>query len=127
MEAIDTINLSVIGNTTGSSYEGSFKVKTLLTRRDQFTADLKRREIIGGTNPGEAMPALQGEAFVIGQLFVRIVDGPAWWVQSSSGLELKDSNVTDELFKIVLDAETKAKEQIRQKAKEALTKLAGGT
>jgi len=126
MEAIDTFTLSVTGNVTGQLYDGTFKVKTLLTRREQFNADLKRREIVGG-QPGDAMPTLQGEAFVLGQLFVRIVDGPGWWPQSSFGLDLRDSNVTDEMFRLALEAEQKAKESIRGKAKEALEKLSGNT
>jgi hypothetical protein len=124
MENIEVINLSVTGNTTGRSYNGTFKAKTLLTRRDQFAADLKRREIIGSVAPDTAMPALVGEAFIIGQLSVRIIEAPDWWTQSAGGLDLQDANVSEDLFRHAVEAEQKAKDAIKQQAKEALTKLA---
>lgn len=124
MEGNDVINFSSIGNNTGEHYSGNFKVKAFLTRRDYFLADQRRREIIGSTSPENAMSALVGEAFMLGQLRARILEGPAWWGASDGGLDLRDSNVIEELFKLALQVQDKAQTELKEKAKEALQKLA---
>lgn len=124
MDNFDTIDLNSIGEVTGNPYVGKFKVKTLLSRRDYFTADLKRREIVGSVSPENAMPTLVGEAYMLGQLFVRIVEAPEWWNNAGMGLDLKDSNITAELFEATTQVEKKAKDAVKEKAQAALQKLA---
>jgi hypothetical protein len=122
MDTIKTIELVTTGQDTGHPYSGNFEVKTVLSRRDRFAADQKRREVLG---PGgdSALPTLQGEAFMIGQLWVRVVKAPDWWSNANCGLDLKDENVTPELFELALKAESDAVKELQSKAKSSLEKL----
>lgn len=123
MDTLKQIDFSAVGTETGSSYSGVFKVKTSLSRRDRFQADAKRREVLGPLGEG-ALSTLQGEAFMIGQLSVRIMQAPDWWSASANGLDLKDENVTPELFEACLEAERETAKLLQGKAKEALERLA---
>jgi hypothetical protein len=120
---IKVIDINLIGNTTGQPYNGSFQVKTLLSRREQFQADARRREIIG-PNGESAMPALQGEAFMLGQLSARIVKAPDWWDRSSGGIDLKDDNVISTLFEEALRAEKEAIDEVKKQAEDSLKEIA---
>ena len=122
MENTKVIELSTSGTLTGKPYVGSFKAKGVLTRRDQFLADATRRRIIG-PNPGDALPALQGEAYMLGQLSVRLVEVPDWWTACANGELLEDGNVIAELYELALGAETSIKEEINKAAQTALAKL----
>lgn len=122
MENSKVIELSTTGSITGKSYVGSFRAKGVMTRRDQFLADAARRRIIG-PNPGDALPALQGEAYMLGQLSVRIIDAPDWWRASANGELLEDGNVIAELYELSLTAENDLRKDISEAAKAALDKL----
>lgn len=122
MENTKPIELTTIGAVTGKSYSGAFKAKGILTRRDQFVADSARRRIIG-PNPGDALPALQGEAYMLGQLSVRIVDAPDWWISCANGELIEDGNVIAELYELALDAEKSIKAEINKAAETARERL----
>lgn len=122
MDTIKVIEFNTIGKDTGQPYSGKFKIKTVLSRRDRFSADLRRREILGPNGDG-AMPTLQGESFMMGRLFVSIVEGPDWWNNSNSGLDLNDENVISELFEEALQAEREQLESVQKRAEQALEKL----
>lgn len=124
-DATAPINLSVIGSRTGKPYNGKFLVKTVLTRKENFLADERRRFIIGN-NSLSAPPALQGEAFMLGQLFVRFSEAPDWWNQSDAGLELEDENVIGELFKLTEEIVEAAEQELQKESKKALENLADG-
>lgn len=100
METTVPIMIDVIGQRTGNPYNGKFLVKTNLTRRENFIADERRRMIVG-TNPLGVAPSLNGEAYMLGQLFVRILEGPKWWKDSDGGLDLEDENVIGELYRLI--------------------------
>lgn len=123
MELIAQVSFSGKGKLTGTQYDGIFQVRTCLTRREQFTADQKRREIIGPMTPEAAMPALVGEAFMLGQLSVRILEAPGWWRAADGGLDLRDANIIDELFRKVLDTELKATDATNQQAAQVAKEL----
>lgn len=122
METTVEFKINEVGDDTGNPYTGTFKVKTLLDRKDRFLADERRRAIIG-SNAADALITLQEEAFILGQLSVRVVDGPRWWKDSNNGLLLEDGNVIVKLYEIALQKELERKEKIREEAKEAVKKL----
>lgn len=122
MENIKTIELSTTGSVTGKPYVGTFRAKGILTRRDQFLADAARRRIIG-PNPADALPALQGEAYMLGQLSVRLIEAPDWWVNLANGELIEDGNVIAELYEKALEAESKVKEDLNKAAEKAMSKL----
>lgn len=122
-EVTKTIHVSTVGTLTGKPYNGKFTVKTVLNRRENFLADERRRFILGG-NPNSAPPALQGEAYMLGQLFVRIVDAPDWWKQADGGLDIEDDNLIGELYKSIEAAAAEHEKELQQEAKGALDRLA---
>jgi hypothetical protein len=97
-EFIKEIALDLRGTESGIRRHGKFKVKTLLTRRDRFQADEHRRRLVGGYNPEGALVTLQEEAYILGQLRVRVVDAPQWWIAAGWGEDLEDGNVIAKLF-----------------------------
>lgn len=122
-DATAPIHISTVGSVTGKPYNGKFLIKTVLNRRENFLADERRRYILGG-NPNSAPPALQGEAYMLGQLFVRIVEAPDWWKQSDSGLDIEDDNVIGELYKAAEAAASDREKVIQDEAKASLEQLA---
>jgi hypothetical protein len=123
METTVRFGISLTGLQTGRPYAGDFTVKTVLSKKDQFRADEIRR-ILLGVNSESALPALQGDAFMMGQLAVRIVDGPEWWKKSNNGADLEDDNVIPTLFELCMDKEKEHKEKLKAAAEEALKILA---
>ncbi len=125
-DATEPINLSVVGTRTGKPYSGKFLVKTVLSRRENFMADERRRFILGA-NALSAPPALQGEAFMLGQLYVRIAESPDWWRNSDGGLDLEDENVIGELFKLIEGKVEESEDKLQAEAKVAVEKLANSS
>lgn len=122
METTVKVDFHEIGSDTGQAYEGSFTIKTLLSRRDLFIAD-ERRRLILGTLGDSAPSSINGEAFMMGQLAVRIVDSPKWFKDADLGLDLKDENIVPLLFKLCVEKEQERKDDIKKKSEESLKKL----
>ena len=122
MDNIATINISVVGDESGQPFSGEFEVKTLLSRADRFEADRLRRAILGDRG-GEAAPALAGEAFMLGQLSVRIKKAPAWWTDHDNGLSLSDLNVIVDVFNAAVAKEEERKAAMVKAADTAATSL----
>lgn len=118
METTDTFSVNIVGEESGNTYTGTFKVKTLISRRDAFAADEKRRLVIG-SNPMNALSVLDAEAFMIGQLMVRVLESPQWWKDSSGGLDMDDGNVTSEIFNCAIKAEQNRKDKLIEAGKAA--------
>lgn len=124
METTAQFSINETGTKSGRLFSGSFTVKTLLTRADQFAADQKRREILG---PGgqEALEGLRLEAFMLGQLSVRIVKAPQFWEDTNQGLNLEDFNIIQILFDKCIELEGQRSAALQQEAKQALERMAG--
>jgi hypothetical protein len=122
MEISSSFAISIIGNETQQPFTGTFKVKTLLTRLEQFRADQLRRDLLG-PNPEAAMPQLIGEAFIHSQLKVRLLEAPDWFKNSNYGLELLDSNITPEIFEKCMAEVEKKKQEFKASAELAATGL----
>jgi hypothetical protein len=123
METTAKFSVNIIGESTGKPFAGTFTAKTVLTRGDRFVADQRRRELLGA-GAQDALPDLQLEAYMHGQLMVRIIESPEWWKQSEYGKNLEDANVIVELFNLVREKEDQAKESLKKTAEEALSKIA---
>lgn len=124
MKTSKVISVSIVGDRTGRNYNGQFTTKTVSTMKDEFQADLRRRQVIG-PSPDGTPPAsnLQWRAFMIGQISTKVLDAPKWWIDSYDGLELEDSNVITELYEAVLKAEEEITEDIKKESEEAMDKL----
>jgi hypothetical protein len=123
METTKPFIIDDIGQRSGRSYEGKFTVKTLLSRRENFVADERRRFILG-MNGTQAAPSLSGEAYMLGQLSVRIIDAPKWWTDSDNGLDLVDENIIGLVYRLMEERVKEAEDEIAGKAKGSLEKLA---
>lgn len=122
METTVKLSFSAVGNQTGSPYNGDFVVKTNITRREAFVAD-ERRRLLLGPNATNVPASVNGEAYMFGQLSVRIVDGPDWWKNSDSGLDLQDENIAPELFTLVMQKEEERQKDVKAKADKAVKEL----
>lgn len=122
METTAIFNVTVTGEESGQPFNGQFKVKTLLSRRDRLRADEIRRELIGG-KPEGASASVIADALVLSQLAVRIIESPAWWQNSQGGLDLADANVIGEVFRLTMDEADKRAAALKKESEEALKKL----
>lgn len=118
-------DINIVGEDSGNPYTGSFTVRTLLTRNQLAQADMNRRLILGPIPEGAApMPRIATDAFIAGQLSVRIIEAPQWFDSAGiGGIDLFDTNVTEEIFRKALEAESQRKESLNKKADTAAEKL----
>jgi hypothetical protein len=123
MNEIESVSLTVVGEGSQETFVCNFKVKTQLSRRDKFVADQRRRELLG-PNPNDAMPQNQFEAFMLGEIFVRIVEPPDWWRACDFGANIKDANVVAAIYNAAVAKEDERKEALKKKSNEALSKMA---
>lgn len=122
METTAKFSISTKGDVSQLPYSGNFTVKAVLTRREQFVADQRRREIVGSFADG-AIPALHSEAFMLGQLFVRIQEAPKFWTDSDGGLDLQDYNVIKEIFDKAISLQDERIASLKKQADEAAKTL----
>ena len=122
METTKIFSINEVGQRSGRVYDGKFTVKTLLNRRENFIADERRRFIVGSNSQGVA-PSLSGEAYILGQLSVRIVESPKWWTESDNGLDLPDENIIGTIFKLMEEKVAEFEAEVKGQAKTSLEKL----
>lgn len=124
MKPDKTVFVKVVGEQTGETFEGKFLVKGSLVRRDSFRADAIRRDLLG-PSPENTPPApsLQSEAYVTGQVAVRVLKGPKWWDESNLGQELEDSNVIMGIYEAILESDDKETKELVETSKKAADKL----
>ena len=123
IETTVMFDINAKGSESGNPYVGSFKVRTLLTRRQNAVADEVRRDIIG-TNPAGVMARVAMDAFVCGQLSVRVVEAPDWFKNFGiGGIDCPDFNVLEDIFALAMKAENDRKVALGLVAKEAADKM----
>lgn len=113
-----SFTISVIGETTGEKWTGTFKCKIRLSLRDSITKDVIRRQLLG-SNPQDADVLAADLANAAGELAVRITDSPPWWQGSNNGLDLEDTAVIVEVFNNATRLEREARESLQKKAEDA--------
>lgn len=122
MDATTQFSISETGEYSGKNYSGTFKVKTLLTRSDMFVSDQRRRDILG-PNGEQALDVLKAEAFMLGQLYVRVLDAPKFWKDSNFGLDLEDVNVITAVYTKCMEAESERLNSLKKEAEGAKQSL----
>src|ERR1700722_11218733 len=123
MNEVESISLTVVGEDSQETFVCQFKVKTLLGRDDKFIADQRRRELLG-PNPNDALAKNQFEAFMLGEIYVRIVEPPAWWMSVNFGAKIRDANVIAAIYNAAVAKEDERKDALKKKSQDALTKMA---
>lgn len=119
MDTNAQFSINLTGSESGTPYFGPFTVKTLLSRRERFIADEARRVTLG-LNATTALDELQKEAYILGQLSVRIVTAPDWWTKSNNGHDLPDGNVIAEIYNQAIAKEKERKDKLLAEAKLAV-------
>lgn len=120
-----TLTYSQKGELTEIDYIGTFSVRPKLSPLEVLECDRDRRELLGQPKNDEQVGGdATNLAICLSQLKARIVDGPSWW-KDSFGLRFNfhDTNLIYDLFKQVVEVETKWKAELKKTAEEAKAKL----
>ena len=124
MQTNKVISVDVIGEKTGRIYKGDFTIKLVLTQRDEFNSDLRRRQILGPSPEGTPPAAnLQMKAYMLGEIQARTVEMPDFWRDADQGLELADPNVALSIYDAIIEAEQEFEAKIKKDSEEAYKKL----
>jgi len=124
MQMDKVVSFNIVGERTGRTYSGSFTFKAMASQRDEFDADLRRRQILGPSPDGTPPAAnLQMKAFILGQIYSRSIVAPDFWVQSSDGLDILDQNVVYEIYEAIVKIDEEFSNEIKEDSKKALEKL----
>jgi len=97
-------SVHVVGETSGETFSGKFKVKDRLSHRDKLMRD-ERRRVILGSKSDEAPVWAQKYAEVFSQLDIRVIEAPSWWKENGLGLDLEDDNVIVEVYNKTMKVE----------------------
>lgn len=115
-------SVNSVGETTGDSYRGLFRVRCRLSHRDHLNRDRLRRDLIG-TSPEAASDRARSIGEIFSQLSVRVIEAPSWWTNSENGLGLADDNVVAEIYQEALKAEADEVAKVTKKGEEAKADL----
>ena len=124
MRSDTSFAISAVGEDSERVYDGSFSVKSTVTRRETFEIDRLRRQIIG-PSPDGTPPAnqVQAEAYMLAHLAVRVIKSPKWWEDADNGMDLEDYNVILEVFNAMLEQDEKIVEDTKEQTKKVSKKL----
>jgi len=107
--------IHVTGDTTGQTWQGEFRTKVALTRRDIITKDRIRREMLGGVG-GQIDDHAADLATAYSELKVRITDAPKWFTENDYGLDLQDETPMAAVYREAMKIQNEA---IAEKIKQA--------
>ena len=124
MQTDKVVSVNIIGVKTGRAYIGDFTIKTVMSMKDEFNADLRRRQILGPSPDGTPPAAnMQYRAYIYGQVQARTLEAPDFWLESDSGLDVPDENVVIAVYDAILEAEEQLGAKIKEDSDKALKKL----
>jgi len=112
-----TFDFNEIGEMTGNKYEGKFTVYCILNLGLRHALEVERsrlqRDMMNPT------VGLSNISFLLSNLRVRIINGPAWWDESNSGATILDDNIMRVLLDKVLEAEDIWKKKLEDSKKKS--------
>lgn len=115
-------DFKMVGELTQKKYEGRFTVICVLNMLQRQLLEVEKTRLQADmSNPTDG---LSGIALILSNLRIRINDGPEWWMQSVGGFDIKDENIIVALYDKVMEAETKWREELLEKAELAKTEEA---
>ncbi len=115
--------VDVEGDVTGHRYDGTFKIKPILTHAEQLMRDIIMRDLLG-PNPKDGSIRAVSQAGIIAEIRVRCVETPSWWKDARDGLSLYDENVIATIYDKCLEIDAKWKEDVKSKSDKAKVDLA---
>ena len=124
MQTDKVISVNIAGVKTSRVYMGDFTVKTVMSMKDEFNADLRRRQILGPSPEGTPPAAnLQWRAYMYGQVHARTIEAPDFWSETEGGLDIPDENVVSAVYDAILAAEEELQAAIQKDSEAAIKKL----
>lgn len=109
-----TFDLDVIGETSNEQHKGQFVCKCVLNIAERHEMELEKTRLSADySNPS---PGLAGIAAALATIRVKIISGPAWWVDSDRGAKLLDENVLLALFDAVNEKEQEWRDELNKRA-----------
>ncbi|CAB5221504.1 hypothetical protein UFOVP244_181 [uncultured Caudovirales phage] len=112
---------NVIGENTGKSYDGTFKVQKYLTNKERSSVsrylETLCRDIERDTNLILLMQA-------ISHMKVHTAEAPSWWTDSENGLNLMDTEPVFKLYSLLLQAQRPAVKKEEEKTEPVSEKTA---
>lgn len=117
-------SIDKIGEVSGETFKGVFKVKIRLTHRDLLLQDQMRRDLLG-PKPESASPSAVSTSMVFAKIWTHLVDAPNWWKDAGNGIELVDEAPVVAVYDSIIKIESDAIEALKKQgdaAAEALRK-----
>ena len=109
-----TFLFSEVGDTTQQKFEGEFTVLCIPNMMQKRSIEIERSRLSADlNNPTDNLFSI---AVMLGNLRVRVIDGPGWWKDSNGGFTIKDENIIIGLFDKVMKQEDEWREEVRKKA-----------
>jgi len=109
----------------GGTYQGLFQFRTVLSPIQQIEADRDYRELLG-TNASLVATHVDNLAYSLSQLRQRIIKAPPFWDDGASrfkGSHIRDEDVIQAVYEASVIAETKFRNQIKEKHKASIERL----
>lgn len=124
----ESVTVRVVGEISGETFDGSFRVKVSLSHGDQLEQDRVRRELLGEAGGAVGIRASRTAEY-LSQCFVRVIDAPSWWKGSADatgipGRNLEDDDVLAEVYAAIMGADVRVKRALEREAEEARKALA---
>jgi hypothetical protein len=109
-----SFDVSLIGETTGKKYEGTFTVKCVLNISDKRRLEIERSRLSADTvNPSVSLSAISG---VVANLRIRVVQGPEWFKQSIDNLDFLDEDILYEVFSKCMEKSEEWTSEVKKKS-----------
>lgn len=112
-----TIEIDLIGETTGEHYKGSFTVRTVLSMAGRHALELEKTRLAADyANPSNGLAAI---STILANIRAKTIKAPSWWTDLGNGSDILDENVTLNIYDQILQSEADWKDLIAKKAEEA--------
>lgn len=113
-----------VGNSSNTTYMGTFRTKCIVSPMDDIKADRLYRELLGAVNPHLASKKTQNYAFALSQLKVRLLEFPDFFKNRELDGSHLDSNILIDIVNKCIDAQEEYKEQLDERLKKMQDMLA---
>lgn len=112
-----TIEIDLVGETTGERYKGEFVVRTVLSMAGKHALELEKTRLMADyANPSGG---LAGISTILANIRAKTIKAPTWWTDLGDGSDVLDENITLEIYDKILNAENEWRQAIAKKAEEA--------
>lgn len=102
------------GETTYKNYEGQFNVKCALSMADKHALEIEQTRLtLDLQNPS---PDLLAISRVVANLKIRVIDGPSWFKDVISNLDILDANIIFDIYGKCLESADEWHKEVKELA-----------